>query len=646
MSILKIIRLKPTKGGIMKAKYVLLFVLVLQLSLIAQSKNYFVPKSFRDAVEKGTRSWDGKPGKNYWENKTDYKIKAELHPELATVTGHAWITYYNNSPDTLKNLVMRLYQDIFKKGAARDFPGPEMDLTDGVKIDTLLFEGVSIKDDMKKFRVFKTSTNLIIGKLPEPIAPGASAKIETRWEIKIPKYARLRMGAYSDSTFYVAYWYPQVAVYDDIDGWDRNEYQGLTEFYNDKNNFDIEITVPGDYLVWAGGELQNGKEVLNPDVFDRLEKSKTSDVVINVVTKDDLENKKVTNNKEKNVWKFIASGTPDITFAASSGYVWDALSTVVDNKTGRRTAIDAVYPFGNKNQDMVAAFAKSAINYLSMEYPGVPYPYPKMTVFNGDPNGGGGMESPMMVNNGTYESLAGQLGVTVHEIAHTYFPFFMGTNERKYAWMDEGWAAFLTFDLVRRYDAKEDEYPDFVKGFETALATENMLPPMITSHQGRGPGYGVVAYQHGSLSYEMLRELLGEDLFKKGLKEYIERWNGKHPIPYDFFNTFDNVSGQDLSWFWKPWYFEKILPDLAIKEVKQSDNSVVVSNESGLPLPVSLNVIYADGSEEKIDKPLSVWKDAKIITLQLDKNKKIKSLILGSELIPDSFKENNKYEVK
>lgn len=629
------------------------FIVSFDNSFAQQLPRLFVPENIKAAYKNGTRALDGKPGKNYWINSSDYIIKAELFPETRTIKGREWITFHNNSPDTLKTFMFRLYQNIFKEGGAREFPVDKRDLTNGVNIDTLIIDGngYSLNErSLGRFGFRSVSTNYFIRKLVKPIPPNSIAKVETEWSFVIPKYSRNRMGAYNDSTFYVAYWYPQIAVYDDIDGWDRQEFTGTTEFYNDFNNYNVEITVPGNFLVRATGELKNAQEVLDSEVYNRYKSAFASDTVIHIITSEDLKNSTAVKNGQKNTWKYSAEHVPDFSFCATGQYLWDGVSVVVDNSTGRRVFTDAVYPEGAAFWNEVASFARQSVEYFSKEQPGVPFPYPKITVFNGERNRGGGMETPMMCNNGQYRTRGGQLGVTAHEIAHTYFPFYMGINERKYAWMDEGWATYFTYGVVKKEAPDEDEFPGTVHTLSVALPTEAMIPPMILSYEATGgSGYTLMAYPHAAFAYTMLRDILGKDVFAETLHEYIKRWNGKHPTPYDFFNTFDNASGKNLNWFWKPWFFEKDYADLAIKNVEadRSVYKVVIENIGGLPLPVNLKLTYEDGKEDSIYNTAEVWKDNNDeITINIPTKGKIKKIELGCDLIPDSDKSNNTYDIE
>jgi hypothetical protein len=630
----------------MTRKIFLSAIFLLTTISFAQNSSIYIPRNIAKAYEKGTRSYDGKPGSNYWINHSDYKIQAEVFPKERIVKGTEQIKYYNDSPDSLRRIVLRLYQDIMKKGNSRDNRISPDDETDGVAIDTFMINGVGISTKGKN-ALYRTATNIAVRSLEKPIPPKSISTIDVKWSVIIPKESRIRMGAYNDSTLYVAYWYPQISVYDDIDGWDLNEYGGEVEFYNDKNNFDFEITTPRKFLVWATGAYQNLQEVVKPEIYSRYKEAQESDGIIRIVNEEDLKNG-ATADKEKNVWKFKAEGVPDIAFAISSGCIWDGISAEVD-ASGKRAFTDAVYPVTSKGWEHVAVYAKQTVENLSKNLPGIPFPYPKITSFNGEAKWGGGMEIPMMCNNGNYFNEAGQAGVTFHEIAHTYFPFYMGINERKYAWMDEGWATFFTSDMLGNLIKDADEFTGNVKYIGAAMGNEYDTPMVLPSIATRGPMLNFNSYVKASVSYYVLKDILGEDLFKKALQEYINRWNGKHPIPWDYFFTFNDAAKEDLSWFWNPWYFEKGFPDLAVKDVNMKKNNAEITIEKigAVPVPIDLKITFADDSTEAVHKSTTVWKTGnKEAKINVKVMKEIKKVELNTKLTPDVNEKNNVYEVK
>ena len=613
--------------------------------ILAQEHDYYIPLNFRAAYDKGTRSYTGLPGEHYWQNRSDYKIKAEFIPSRRLIRGEEYITYYNNSPDSLKELVVRLYQDLYQKGAIGDYQLDARDLHDGVDLIEMVVGDVRIILDDNKPMVTRKATNLII-KLENPIPPDDEENIYIAWNLNLPRISPVRTGAYSDSAFFVAYWYPQIAVYDDIDGWDKNIYSGVQEFYTDFGNFDVELSVPGDYLIWATGEFQNPEDVLAEPVHERLKTAMQSDSVIQIFTpSDSLLNGGPTLGK-MNTWKFSAQSVPDFAFAAGNYYIWDATSLRVGTSPSRRVLVQAVYPQTSIDFPIVARIARKIIHEFSNYLPGVPYPYPTLTAFNRGVSGGG-MEFPMMINDGSRDKETRTLSLTAHEIAHTYFPFYMGTNERKYAWMDEGWAVMLTDELQSHFEPATDPFGATVETYIKYAGKDTELPMMIPSSQLRGESYRMASYNRPAVAYKLLMDYLGNDLFKQGVHEYIHRWNGKHPSPYDFYFTFDHIAGESLDWFWKPWFFENGYPDLAIKTIYTRDDGryLVIERIGAFPTPVYARVFYQDNGEEVIEKPMSIWKNGKReIEIQMKFNMPVKRVELGNPVIPDTDSRNNIFE--
>lgn len=612
--------------------------LILITTLFSQSSEIYMPRDIKYAYDSGTRSYDGKSPKNYWQNKSDYKIFAEVIPETRTLNGIENVTYYNNSPDKLDKIVIRLYHDIYKKGNARDWQMNPAAINDGMIINKLKVNGenINLKDNPK---VFHAGTNMII-KLENPLESKNSIELEIAWSFIIPDESKLRMGAYDESSFFVAYWYPQIAVYDDIDGWDLFNYGGTLEFYNDFANFDVEITLPEGFIVWATGVLQNPQEVLKPEIYDRYKLAQTADTIINVVSVQDYKSGIVT-TPDAGTFRYVANYVSDFTFALSDHYLWDLTSLVVDETTGRRTVAGAAYNKESEDFYDVANISRESIKFFSEEMPGIAFPYPELTVFNGS----GGMESPMMVNDGSFDSEQATVGVTSHEISHTYFPFYMGTNERKYAFMDEGWAVMLPLDFQARVDSN-NVIERNMDNYATVAGIENEIPLLVPSSQLRS-AYRRSAYSRPCAAYYILKETLGEKDFKKCLHEYINRWNGKHPIPYDFYFTFNETYGESLDWFWKPWFFEPGYPDLAIKDanVDGENVNITIKKLGNVPIPIYIKIVIDNDEDIILKESAFIWKDGKTeVTFNEKVNGKVTSIILGNSKIPDSELENNSIE--
>lgn len=626
-------------------KLLLIFTFFIS-QIYSQTNSLYIPFEIKDAIKNETRTLSGLPGKNYWQNKSDYKINVEVNTETGLLIGEEKIKYYNNSPDSLKRIVIRLYQDIAKTNASRNWYVNAKHLNNGVELKELIVNNKSYDLSDTSKNVFRGSTNLNV-RLDEILLPNSELNIEIKWQFVIPNDFKIRMGNYGDGNFFVAYWYPQISVYDDIDGWDNQDYQGTVEFYNDFNNYDIQIKIPAGYLAWATGELQNADKVLRKDIFDKYEKAKISDETIRIVTQEDYKKGLVTSEDEKNIWHFVANNVTDFSFALSKSYNWDGASVIVDNQTGRRALTDVVYKDGTIHYENAAQYSRESIKYLSHEFPGFPYPYFHVTSFcNG--NKGGGMETPMMANDGAPEKLANHVGLIFHEIAHNYFPFMMGTNERKYAWMDEGWASFLPKDVVDKYVPDHDYLKGEVEGFQNTSGREAELPPMVVSYSHLTAFSRTGFYDRPSVAYYQLKELLGDELFKKAILEYINRWFGKHPIPLDFFNTINEVAKEDLTWFWKPWFYEFGYPDLAIENVENlyGKISAKVVRLGNIPTNVKVVFEFDDGKNETIEKSANVWKDGNhSISINIESNKKLNKVIVGDKHIPDSVKENDVYLV-
>jgi hypothetical protein len=621
------------------------FLALVNFVLFAQPKNYFMPLDVKAAFDKGTRSYDGKPGKNYFINSADYSISVLLDTSKIDFTGSENIVYYNNSNDSLDVLVFRLYQDFFSKNAIRDWQINPKVIHDGTNITKIIVNGSNYTSEINSSTVFKQGTNLFL-KLKQKIAPKSKTDIQIEWSFPLPKTQLVRMGKYGKSSFLIAYFYPQVAVYDDIDGWDVNDYSGSQEFYNDINNYDVKIIVPKDFIVWGTGELQNAKELLNEPFYTRYVKAHNTDDIIKVIDSSDVEKKGFTKGGSFITYNYIAKGVPDFTFAVSNNYVWDATSYCVDKSNNKRVFISSVYPATNKGFVPVAEVSKKSIAYFSEEVPGIAFPYPSLTVFNGS----GGMEYPMMVNQSAeVDDFYGMVHVTSHEILHSYFPFYMGTNERKYAWMDEGFAVSLPYGIQKRLAKGYEPEERNILNYNRNAGKEFEVPLMILTSNLKPKPYRMHSYVRSATAYAMLRDLLGDEKYNNALQEYIKRWNGKHPIPFDFFFTFEDVTKEDLYWFIKPWFYEQGYPDLGIKDAKYVNGEVVISVEKlgNFPVPVYLEINLQNGGKVDVYHSAKVWKDGKnVFEVKVKTDSDFTSILLGNKRVPDVNSTNNEFVSK
>jgi len=621
----------------MKSFITTLFILTFSCITVFSS-DLKIPKELKKAYTNQTRSSDGKPGINYWQNYSEYNIKAEIEPKSRLLTGSEKIVYYNNSPDTLKTIVLKLYQNMYKKGAARNTELNPETVTDGVKLSKLIVDGNLLSVNVDDKLISYQGTNLII-KLSSPLLPKTNTSIEINWSFTVPKGTDIRIGTYGESTFFVGYWYPKVAVYDDIRGWDMISYNAEHEFYFDYSDINVEIKVPKGFGVWATGMLQNSDEVLNDVFLKRYNESLTSDKLISIVAKEDSGKEVYKHQNGFTTFNYSAKNISDFAFGVSDFYLWDGTS--IGLESGKRVVCFSAYNPASDFFTQAAAIAKRSIEFFSKETPGVIYPYPQITVFNGD----GGMEFPMIVNDGQFSNTINDVYVTTHEIAHMYFPFYVGTNESRYAWMDEGMAYFLPWDLQIEL-SQFDHRTRAAVGFSKWAGNEMDIPMILPSILTRDPHLSMMSYYKPALAYEMLESALGDEFFAKCLKEFIARWNGKHPTPWDFFYTFEDVAKKDLGWLWKPWFFESHIPDLAIKDVKVENNKakVLIENVGNLPVPVDLTLTFEDETQSKLVSSTAIWENGdKGVWLDTEVKLKIKSVELLNKNIPDADSNNNKF---
>jgi hypothetical protein len=600
-----------------------------------------MPRDITRAFNKQTRSPDGKPGPKYWQNTARYDITLQALPPSRDIRGREQITYFNNSPDTLKSIVVRLIQNIHKPGVARDGDASPDYLTTGVEIDSF-----SVAGQARPYAGRGPATAQTVA-LPRPLLPHDSVRMSFAWHFPISLESG-REGMIDKTTYFLAYFYPRVSVYDDYNGWDRLPFVDSKEFYNDFNDYTLRVKAPANYIVWATGTLQNPKQVLQPTYAKRLEKSMTSDAVIHVATAADLAKKNITTQQPVNTWVWKANDISDMTVGLSDHYVWDAASVVVDPATKRRASVQAAFADSTADFHYAVKNGQNSLSWFSRNLPGVPYPFPKMTVFQGFAD----MEYPMMVNDSPEKDLKFAQLVEDHEIAHTYFPFYMGINESRYAFMDEGWAT--TFELfIGRAENGVAAADEFYKKFRVNRwihdpSTAEDLPTITPSSELKS-GYGNNSYGKASLSYLALQDMLGEELFKKSLHTYMDRWHGKHPIPWDYFNSMNSASGQDLNWFFHNWFFTNGYIDLALTQANKTAQGTVVTlkNIGGFAVPVNLKVSYADGSSETLHRTPEIWRtNQQQATITLPPAKAVQSVELVNGLFMDADTSNDRLTVK
>jgi hypothetical protein len=631
----------------------LLFFCLLTGFMVDQAypQSIYVPRDVRLAYEKGTRSPDGRPGPHYWQNSGRYEISIDAAPPDRTIRGSEKITYFNNSPDTLSIIVIRLTVNVHKPTAVRLNTEDSTYLNPGVQIDSYAENGQPRPWQNQQFD--GTWRNI---RLATPLLPHDSLHLDINWHY-LASLKSNREGMIDSTTYFLAYSYPRVAVYDDYKGWDRMDFTDEQEFYNDFCDYILHVNVPKNFIVWATGDLLDPNDVLQPAYARKLTGSFTSDAIVRIASPAEIAGGAVTTQHPVNTWTWKADHITDMTFALSDHFAWDASSVIVDDATGRRASVQSAYNDTARDYHHMVEFGRHALDWLSHHWPGVPYPFPKTTIVQGYAD----MEYPMMVNDNTTEDLDFSRFVAEHEIAHSWFPFYMGTNESRYGFMDEGWAT--TFELlISRIDLGTEKAEENYKNFRVNYYTydpsaEEDLPIITPANALKGVSYGTNAYGKPSLAYLAVKDLLGDELFGKCLHTYMDRWHGRHPIPWDFFYSFNDASGKNLNWFWNNWFFTNNYLDIAVGAVRQvtsrgensagsTEATIEVKNIGGFAFPFDAELHYTDGSTSITHFTPAVWsKDQTHTEVEAPETpgKTLASLVLKTGIWVDANPADNKW---
>ena len=612
--------------------------LFLAFAFNISAQNLYWPRNIKEAYKNTTRSNDGWPGIKYWQNTARYTITVSVLPPNRNIKGTEQITYINKSPDTLHELVFKFIQNIHKPGVPRLRTASEDFLTDGVHVDSFAING-----ETEQWYNRENSPTIQFAHLTKPLLPQDSVKIGFGWHYEISLQSK-REGMIDSTTYFLAYFYPRVAVYDDYNGWDTYDHTDVLNFYNDFNDYLLHVKVPQNYIVWATGNLLNGNEVLQPVYLQRLNESNKTSGVIHIVTAAELASKNITKQDGVNTWTYAFNNISDMAFGLSDHYVWDASSVIVDEKSNRRASIQAAYNDTARDYHEMVSFGESALRFLSTKWPGVSYPYPKMTVFQGY----AGMEYPMMANDESDPDVTFSRFVAAHEIAHTWFPFYMGINEARFGFMDEGWAT--TFELLfNRSVMPKDSADEFYKKFRVMRwihdnDADEDLPIITPGYSLSRRGFGGNNYGKPSLGYLALKDMLGDDLFRKCLHAFMEHWHGKHPLPWDFFYAFNTVSGKNLNWFWNAWFFSHNYIDVSVDYIHEAKGGyqVAIENIGGFPVPVDLQLNFKDGSTQTIHRSPAIWAmDKRRVTIDVTNRKTLESAQLIPGIFIDADESNN-----
>ena len=588
------------------------------------------------------RSASGAPGPLYWQQEASYRIQATLDTATSLLTGTETIHYVNHSPDSLTFVWVQIEQNIFAKnsityqlnqpplhfagGAVFDFTGKGF--IGGITIDRFGAGGKALTrtEDGTMMRV----------DLAAPLAPGAAIDFDVAWHFTVPPYGGGRMGRVGNRLYEIGQWYPRMAVYDDVHGWNPLPYIGAGEFYLEYGDFDVTLTLPAGYLVAATGTVLNPEEVWSPEIRQRLGQVKGAADRVQIVTKAEATanaGKRVAGTK---AWHLTATNVRDFAWAASPDFRWDASSWngIQINTFYRPSAA----PWEEANK-----MARFTIQHFSETW-GM-YPWPHATTVEGLIEG---MEYPMLTFVPAIDKREDQFWVLMHEFGHEWFPMTVGSDERRYPWMDEGFNTFIDYGASEGY-FKGTAYGDTVRRELLTDYTISAVPgqeqPLITKPvEQRDLAWG--AYQKPALMLTELRDaVLGRETFERAMREYVRRWRFKHPQPADFFRTISDMSGRDLDWFWREWVYTTARLDQAVDSVRavgKDSTYVYLSNRAQMVMPVTLELRYADGSTEVKPFPIEMWNLGDRFVARVATPKRVVAVTLDPRSVyPDVNRGNN-----
>ena len=580
---------------------------------VVEDTGIFSPLSLPPAND--LRHANGAPGTRYWQQRADYTIKATLDTAAKRLTGQVTIRYTNNSPDTLSRVWLQLDQNLFRKGSVGSYLNRQDTRFGGEGFDggydiasvtqtALSARGrASGKPAALKTRVDDTMMEAVLG---TPLPPGGTTLLDIAYAFNVPEHGADRMGR-EGSLYEFAQWYPRMCVYDDINGWNTLQYLGQGEFYLEYGTFTYEVTVPAGYIVGGTGILQNPLEVLTATQRARLKAAAAADTAVRIVTEEELTSGTARPASDGMLtWKFKAENVRDVAWAGSPEYLWDAASWEgILSHAYYRPAARALW-------QEAAVMGRFSIQQYSTRW--FRYPYPQVSAVEGPVSG---MEYPMVtMENGN--SREGLFGVITHETGHMWYPMVVGSDERRYAWMDEGFNTFINIFAEEGYFQQDDSRRRRGEAAFTLMNDQAPTAQPIMTYANRyrtEMNLGALAYIKPGMGLYLLRsKILGPEVFDQAFREYTRRWAFRHPQPADFFRTMEDVSGRDLDWFWRGWFFTTGALDQAIDTVtqrtdRQGGQSVTVTlrNAGYLVMPVELQLTFADGTTTTYSYPVEVW---------------------------------------
>jgi hypothetical protein len=574
------------------------------------------------------RSSNGAPGPDYWQQRADYTITATLDTGRAELSGSVQIRYTNNSPDTLRYVWIQADQNLYNPGSKGSalFPADSRWGVRGFR-GGYNFAEVRVNGSPVQPRINDTMMRL---DLPTPLAPaGGKATISIGYSFKIPEHGSDRMGRDS-ALFEMAQWFPRMAVYDDVRGWNTDPYLGQGEFYLEYGDYDYSLTVPAGYIVAGTGVLQNPEQVLTVEQHRRLTQASRSSDVIQIITQAEAAAAKTRLKPGTRTWRFRAQNVHDVAWAGAPDFRWDATSW-----NGILAHAYYEFPKAGKAWEHAAEQTRWAIRFYSEAF--FPYPYPQATSVAGPV---GGMEYPMfvMVHYGNDDPTS-IFGTISHEHGHQWFPMIVGSNERRYAWMDEGLDTYMNaFATEARYPGR-NAYSGYLGNWGDAVTAGTQSPLMTAPDNIDASALGAMGYRKPAVVMLTLRNhVIGPDLFDTAFRQYIRTWAFKHPTPGDFFRSIENSTGEDLSWFWRSFFYTTDLLDIGIDSASthtaqgQTFARIALHRNTSVPFPVRLRVAYPDGTTQDFSLPVNVWARGNRVNAVIP----VRGTVTGVRLWPDA----------
>lgn len=613
--------------------------------------------SYGDAI----RTADGRPGPKYWQNRADYTITASLDDYDHQVTGRVQVNYINNSPQPLSFLWLQLDQNIYNQQsrgiATTSITGGRWanknEFNGGYTIKTVALIRSGKKTPLK-YEIIDTRMKINLPALLK--GSGGIVSFSIDYSFIVPEYGTDRMGRLKTSNgwvYEIAQWFPRMCVYDNVQGWNTLPYLGQGEFYLEYGDVNYSITVPSNHIVVGSGELMNPQEVLTSVQLTRLNEAKKSDKTVLLRSSEEVTDPgSRPTTKGRLTWKFRIKNARDVAWATSPAFVWDAAR--INLPEGKKALAMSAYPVESAQDttwNRSTEYIKGAVEFYSSYL--YPYNYPVAVNVAGIV---GGMEYPGIVFCSARASKKGLWGVTSHEFGHSWFPMIVGSNERKFAWMDEGFNTFI--NLLAEKQFNNGEYAnnrammarDVTGKFfnETSQSIIN-IPDVIQQFN-----LGVAAYYKPAFGLQMLREnILGPERFDSALRYYTHQWAFKHPTPWDFFHCMENYSGETLDWFWRGWFMDNWLIDQAVTDVTYindnpaSGSIITIRTMEKLPMPVSVAITEENGKTGKISLPVEIWEHGDTWKFIYKSTSKLRQVVIDpDQMLTDVDTTNNEWPAK